>query len=201
VSLSLLLRFPKYGFCGKDKFINQHHIIYALGHEGNRKMSFKLIAGGILFFCLALTPVGLRAEDSIDFSLKTVQDGALFATADQKGKCLVVIFGSMYCKPCIEMIPVMNKLYETYKTSGFVAVGIDIDVSTDQDKLKSFFAEKNIRFVFLNDTNAVAKKYKVFVLPTILVVDGTGEIVKRFTGFQSYETLEKLIKKYSKCTM
>lgn len=172
-----------------------------MGSQGNNRMYFKLIVGGILIFCLALIPVGLHAEDSINFSLKTVQDGTLFTTADQKGKCLVVIFGSMYCKPCIEMIPIVNKLYETYKASGFMAVGVDIDVSSEEEKLKKFVADKNICFKFFIDTSGVAKKYKVFVLPTTFVVDGNGEIVKRFKGFQSYETLEKVIKNYIKCAM
>ncbi|MEI6126536.1 MAG: TlpA disulfide reductase family protein [Pseudomonadota bacterium] len=157
----------------------------------------------IIFLITALFSIGLygnpscaHAEDAVDFSLKRVADGSDFSFAQQKGKCSLIVFGSMYCKPCIELIPVVARLYEAYKPSGFLAVGVDIDMTSDDDKLKNFALEKKISFPFLRDNGSVAKKNKVFMLPTTLIVDGSGLVVKRYTGYQSYDTLEKMIKKY-----
>jgi peroxiredoxin len=161
-----------------------------------RKRVCSAAAAVFMISVLFVHPFIAGAEETLDFSIRNVHDGSMFSMAEHKGKCLVVIFGSMHCKPCIEMIPVMNRLQENYKTSGFVAVGVDIDMGAEDEKLKSFAAEKGIRFNFLVDNNCVAKKYKVFMLPTTLVVDTSGQIMKRYTNFQSYDTLEKQVKKY-----
>ncbi|MCX8043198.1 MAG: TlpA family protein disulfide reductase [Desulfobacterota bacterium] len=138
---------------------------------------------------------GADVEERIDFSTKNIIDGSTFSSEQHKGRCMVIIFGSMYCKPCIQMIPIINQLHDTFKNEAFTAVGIDIDVTSDNHTLKQFAMDKNVRFYFLVDNNRVARQYKVFVLPTTLVVDPEGRIIKRYTNFQSYATLEKQVKK------
>jgi len=149
----------------------------------------------MLAACIPLYPVCSSAGDKVDFCLHKVRGGELFSLKGHTSKCTVIVFGSLYCKPCIELIPVLNRLHEDYKDDGLLAVGIDIDMSTDEERLKSFADEKKITFLFLRDSCMVAKKYKVFILPTTLIVDANGKIVKRYTGFQSYGTLEKHVRK------
>jgi len=161
-----------------------------------RKRACITVAAAFLIPLLFLQHSTAEAEEALDFSIRNVLDGTMFSMADHKDKCLLVIFGSMYCKPCIEMIPIVNRLHDTYKESGFVAVGVDIDMVTEEEKLKSFAAGRGVRFPFLIDNNCVAKKYRVFMLPTTLIVGPQGQIMKRYTNFQSYETLEKQVKKY-----
>jgi len=161
-----------------------------------RKRACITSAAALLISFLLIQPSRAGDEEKLDFSIRNMSDNTMFSIADHRGKCLVVIFGSMYCKPCIEMIPVVNRLYDTYKQSGFIAVGVDIDTSAEDEKLKSFAAARGVRFPFLIDNNCVAKQYKVFMLPTILIVDTSGQIMKRYTNFQSYDTLEKQVKKY-----
>lgn len=140
-------------------------------------------------------PAIADVDDRIDFAIRNVMDGTTFSAAQHRGRCMVIIFGSMYCKPCIQMIPVINQLHDTFKNEAFTAVGIDIDVASDNRTLKQFAMDKGVRFQFLVDNNLVARQYKVFVLPTTLVVDPDGRVIKRFTNFQSYTTLEKQVKK------
>jgi len=133
--------------------------------------------------------------EPVEFTIRRVSDGSLFSSADHKDKCMVIIFGSIYCKPCVEMIPVINRLQETFKNDKFIALGIDIDTCSEDEKLRRFSAEQGIRFQFLVDSTQVAKKYKVFMLPTTLIVDPGGTVVKRYTNVQSYTTLEKQVRK------
>lgn len=149
-----------------------------------------------IFVCLYLHmfPLLLNAEP-IDFSLKNTIDGKMFKVADHRGRKIILVFGSIYCKPCIELLPVLNKLYENDKLLGVVVAAIDIDKTTDEKTINKFIHEKTITFPFLIDTNGVARQNRVFILPTILLIDSKGEEVKRIIGYKSYNVLEKEIKK------
>ncbi len=86
-----------------------------------------------LLYCVCGVHNNLRAdtEEPVDFTVRNVIDGTTFTASDHRGKCMVVIFGSIYCKPCIQMIPVINQLHDTYKDAGLTAVGIDIDFGSE----------------------------------------------------------------------
>mgnify|MGYP000194565890 CR=1 FL=1 len=171
---------------------------FAVSRKSGQMQSIKqtcLVFATLCFAVAVSQNCHADAEGPIEFSIRNVVDGSTFSTADHKGKCMVIIFGSMYCKPCIQMIPVINQLYDTYKEAGFTAAGIDVDVCTDNVTLKNFAAEKGVRFHFLLGGPWISKKYSIFLLPTILVIDSEGTITKRYTNFQSYSVLEKQVKK------
>ena len=153
----------------------------------------------IITFLLGLVaicrPAIADVDDQIDFAIRNVIDGTTFSTAQHRGRCMVIIFSSMYCKPCIQMIPVMNQLQETFKNKAFTAIIIDVDICSDNQTLKQFAAAKGINANFLVDDNRVARRHKVFMVPTTFIVDPDGIIIKRYTNFQSYSTLEKQVKK------
>jgi thiol-disulfide isomerase/thioredoxin len=136
-----------------------------------------------------------QAEDLVDFTLNDFVTKQQVCTTAFRGKCMLIIFGSIYCKPCVEMLPIVRRLRDTYEKDGLVVVGIDIDISSEEEKIKQFIQDQQIRHLYLIDTIKVARQNKVFTLPTTLIVNPKGGIEKRFLGFQSYEKLEDVIKK------
>jgi thioredoxin-related protein len=123
-----------------------------------------------------------QAEDLVDFTLNDFVTKQQVSTASFRGKCMLIIFGSIYCKPCVQMLPVVRKLR-------------DIDVTSEEEKIHQFIKDQQIRHLYLIDTLRVAKLNKVFTLPTTLIVNSKGGIEKRFMGFQDYDKLEGTIKK------
>lgn len=160
-----------------------------------RKRIFYLFLSAAIFAVLPLYPAVLPAEDTADLSLKNIIDGTVFNMADCKGKNVIMLFGSIYCKPCIELLPVFNKLYENNKSSKVLILGIDIDKTTEEKEIKKFATEKKIRFPFYIDTINCAGRHKVFMLPTVLLIDPDGKEAKRFMGFKPYNVLEDALEK------
>lgn len=157
-----------------------------------KNRDFCLFIVSIVYASLFITPLKSQANDQIDFSLQNIIDGTTFNASDHHGKKMIVVFGSMYCKPCVALIPLLNKIHEQKNSTGIVVAGIDIDYTTDREKIEKFTAQHNIKFPFLIDNNNIARKYKVFLLPTILFVDCTGNIEnKSALGSRSYKFLEK----------
>jgi thiol-disulfide isomerase/thioredoxin len=156
-----------------------------------------------LIFCFALICMALpdvlrtssRAEDLVDFTLNDFTTKQQICTSTFRGKAMLIIFGSIYCKPCIEMLPVVRQLRDKYEQAGLVVVGIDIDVTSDDEKINQFIKDHQIRHMYLIDTIKVARLNRVFTLPTTLIVNPKGGIEKRLMGVHDYDKLEGIIKK------
>lgn len=82
-----------------------------------------------------------------------------------QGKPTVVDFFATWCGPCMQFRPVFHKAEKDY--AGRIEFKT-IDVDRDQ---------------------ALANKYGIQSIPTILFVDGEGREVYRFTGMMSAEEL------------
>jgi len=156
-----------------------------------RIITYSLIA---FFAATALQSAALKADDLnlLDFSLKNMLDGTTYTIADHRGKNMIVVFGSMYCKPCIEILPLLNKMHDEAAALDIRVLGVDIDATTEHEKLNKFIADHGIRFPLLVDSSSIAKKYKVCMLPTILFVDPGGKIEKKSAlGSRSHDFLKK----------
>jgi len=154
-----------------------------------------------LWFCLAClalpfaTGAAARADDLVDFTLNDFVTKQQISTSTFRGRAMLIIFGSIYCKPCVEMLPVVRRLRDKYEPAGLVVVGIDIDVSCDDQKISQFIKDQQIRHLYLIDTIRVARQNRVFTLPTTLIVNPRGGIEKRLLGVHDFEKIEDIIKK------
>jgi thiol-disulfide isomerase/thioredoxin len=156
---------------------------------------FSVAAALIVWYgCGALTPSNCHAKEAVtisDFCLLNIKTGKNFHSRQHRGTGLIIAFGSIYCKPCIKLLPILNRLHTAHKSSPIKIVSVDIDATEDMQTLKKFAATHNIRFPFLLDTTGVAKKNRICILPTTLFIDENGTVTQRFRGFQSYRVLEK----------
>jgi thiol-disulfide isomerase/thioredoxin len=147
-----------------------------------------LVLPGVLFS-------SVQADDLVDFTLNDFMTKQQISTSSFRGRAMLIIFGSIYCKPCVEMLPVVRQLRDKYEQAGLVVVGIDIDVSCDDQKISQFIKDQQIRHLYLIDTIKVAKQNRVFTLPTTLIVNPKGGIEKRLMGVHDFEKIEDIIKK------
>ena len=155
-----------------------------------------------LFTCFALAFIALsgvigataHADDLVDFTLNDFTTKQEVCTSSFRGKAMLIIFGSIYCKPCVEMLPVVRRLRDKYEQAGLVVVGIDIDLTSDDQKISQFIKDQQIRHLYLIDTFKVAKQNRVFTLPTTLIVNPKGVIEKRLLGVHDFEKIEEIIK-------
>ena len=143
----------------------------------------------------ALWCANCRADDLVDFTLTDFVTKQQVCSSAYRGKCMLIIFGSIYCKPCVEMLPVVRQVRDKYESEGLVVIGIDIDMTSEEEKIAHFIKNHQIRHLYLIDTIRVARQNKVFTLPTTLIVNPRGGIEKRLLGFYDYEKLDRIVKK------
>lgn len=125
-----------------------------------------------------------------DFVLKDIQ-GKTFRMSAQKGKPVLIFFGTTWCPGCRAEIPVYKKVYETYKTRGLETIYINI---MEPAKKVARFAQSNaLPFrVLLDEDGTVANRYNIIGVPMIMLVDKDGNVLK--VGHSSSEMpLEKAI--------
>jgi cytochrome c biogenesis protein CcmG/thiol:disulfide interchange protein DsbE len=117
----------------------------------------------------------VRENKAPDFILKDIQGGK-FSLNDQRGKPVLLIFGTTWCPSCREEIPHLKDIYAQYAKKGLIMVNIDIQESRDK---ASRYAEKyELPYRLLLDENgAVSEMYGIRGVPAMILLDEAGMIV------------------------
>jgi peroxiredoxin len=110
-----------------------------------------------------------------DFILKDIQGGK-FSLNDQRGKPVLLIFGTTWCPSCREEIPHLKDIYARYAKKGLVMVNIDIQES--RDKVSRYADKYELPYRLLLDENgAVSEMYGIRGVPAMILLDEAGMIV------------------------
>ena len=119
-----------------------------------------------------------------------------------KGKVVVVNFWATYCAPCLIEMPWMIGFQEKYSSRGFTLVGISMDdegksVVEPWIKKQAFDVDgkkMQVNYPILIGSDEIAEKFGGLIgLPTTLIVNRDGKIVKRIIGLVSHDVIEKQI--------
>lgn len=125
-----------------------------------------------------------------DFTLKDLQ-GKTFRLNAQRGKPVLIFFGTTWCPGCRAEIPVYKKVYETYAPRGLEVIYINI--MEPAKKVARFAQANSLPYrTLLDEDGSVGNAYNVIGVPMIILVDKNGSIIK--VGHSSAEMpLDKVI--------
>ncbi len=126
-------------------------------------------------------------ETAPDFALLNLA-GEKVTLESLRGKVVVVDFWATWCGPCKASFPAMQRAVDEHKTDDNVAfLFIDTWENENADKKKiagDFVASKNYSFhVLLDEESKVVSDFKVSGIPTKFVIDKSGKIRFRSSGF------------------
>ena len=135
-----------------------------------------------------------------DFTLRTVQ-GELFKLSENRGKVIMLNFWGTWCGPCRREIPDFNKLHAKYQKDGLEIVGVTLTSGSSKNILE-FMNSWNMKYTVLtdidnNETQKVTSDYgraigrPITGIPTTLIIDQEGYIVKGYIGPRSEEVFYK----------
>jgi len=129
------------------------------------------------------------------WSLMTL-DGKAAALADYKGKVIVMDFFGSWCGPCRMEMPLVQKVYERYRTRGVVFLGMNWEQPGDPQvrmaKVRKFIEDNRYTFPIVIDHDRVAvESYQIEGFPTLFVVDKTGQI--RFKNVGANPSIERIL--------
>ena len=135
-----------------------------------------------------------------DFTLRTVQ-GELFKLSENRGKVIMLNFWGTWCGPCRREIPDFNKLHAKYQKDGLEIVGVTL-TSGSAKNILNFMNDWDMEYTVLtdinnNETQKVTSDYgraigrPITGIPTTLIIDQEGYIVKGYIGPRSEEVFYK----------
>lgn len=132
-------------------------------------------------------------------TLPTVQ-GKPFSFQELKGKVVLVNFWATWCLPCQWEMPLMDKLYQTYKAKGFVVVAISLD-REGAAVVEPFVKEKKLTYpVLLDPSLKGARQFGVIGLPATFLIGPDGFVKgvtygpKEWDGPEARTVIESLLR-------
>ena len=127
-------------------------------------------------------------------TIQKISESALDELIKADNNKILITFMAAWCGPCIDELPVLNKLYQKYQKQGLKLIGVSIDLGGPQamqpiiDKLRVSFP------VYWYGETAV-QKFSLFVIPMIFLVKD-GQIVEKLPGRRSEKELSKKIREF-----
>ncbi|MBD3286908.1 redoxin domain-containing protein [candidate division WOR-3 bacterium] len=117
-----------------------------------------------------------------DFSLMGA-DGDTLSLSDFQGKVLVINFWGTTCGPCIQEIPQLNELMQSYEDENDM---IFLAVANEKPEKVNAFLEENeftYRHAYELPTMEATRLFQIEAIPTHLVIDRKGYLQFEHVGF------------------
>jgi thiol-disulfide isomerase/thioredoxin len=125
-------------------------------------------------------PAMLTGAPAASYSVKTL-DGKSDALDRYRGRVVLVNLWASWCAPCRSETPALEQLYEQNRGRGLVVLGIDQGESPEA--AGAFAKEMKLTYpILLDQDQRYGRAYAAVGMPTSLVVDPGGHIVRGIDG-------------------
>lgn len=144
--------------------------------------------------------IGPQAEDSqSDLAGKPAPDftltdllGKPVKLSSLKGRVVLLDFWATWCGPCRIEMPRVQKLHRDFRAKGLTVYGVN--VGEELTKVRPFLTKNGYTFPMLLDRKrAVAEKYGVNGIPTLVIVDRKGSVHSYFVGVREDSVLRNAL--------
>ena len=142
----------------------------------------RLALGAVLAFGTSTAiPALAPASAAPDFTLRAM-DGPNLRLQELRGKVVMINFWATWCGPCRQEMPHLNRLYEKYRGSGFVLLGVNVD--DDARNATDLATKLGLKFPVLLDTDKkVSRLYDLATMPSTLLIDRDGKVKFLHRGY------------------
>ncbi|MDV2580729.1 redoxin domain-containing protein [Alkalibacillus haloalkaliphilus] len=130
-------------------------------------------------------------EVAPNFTLNTI-NGDNITLDDLRGQAVLVNFWASWCQPCLNEMPAIQSIYNTYGDSGLEVLAVNIGESRNTvEDFRTQFPE--LEFHLLLEDDIVADQYMIINLPTTYFINPDGTIEAHYRGELSEEQLAVLV--------
>ncbi|MBM7541465.1 redoxin domain-containing protein [Amphibacillus cookii] len=133
-----------------------------------------------------------------DFCLPYIDRDQYYQLSDQRGKIVVLTFWASWCPDCSNDLPLKERLYQSIDQTKMSFITINV-VGRERDPNEGIrYYQKFLSQPTLIDHGIdVYRKYNCLGVPTTVIIDQQGYIIKQFTDqakpLDIMETIGELI--------
>jgi len=111
-------------------------------------------------------------------------EGRMIRMSALRGKVVIVDFWASWCEPCREELPVLDRLYQRYRSRGLVVIGVSVDRS--EGNARSFLRRNSVSFPIIHDSgHRIADRYSPPRMPSSYIIDRRGVVRHVQEGYDS----------------
>jgi peroxiredoxin len=117
-----------------------------------------------------------------DFVLKSAS-GKNIRLSELRGQVVMINFWATWCGPCRQELPLMYKIYQRYRDTGFVVLAVNIE----EDTAHSAKVAKSMKLgfpVLFDPEKRVSRQYDPPAMPATLIVDKDGRVRYVHLGYK-----------------
>ena len=148
-------------------------------YNGMKRLSFIVTALIMLF-------AGEASAQLPSVTLKTLDGKAVNTdTLNNQGRPFIIDFFATWCKPCNRELDAISEVYDEWREqTGVKIFAVSIDQGQNINKVKPLVDNHGWDYDVLLDPNGDLKRaFGVQMIPYVLIVDGTGQIVYKHNGY------------------
>ena len=117
--------------------------------------------------------------------------GGTHSLSEYQGSVVLVNFWNAHCVPCLEEMPALERLSQSYKTRGLSVIGIGVE---DTPEALSVAAKKfGVTFpIYTDPTGVIARRFGITGFPETFFVNPVGQFIL-FIDAPSNEPMVRLL--------
>jgi peroxiredoxin len=121
-----------------------------------------------------------------DFTLKSITNAEIKLSSYAGKQVVLLNFWGLRCGACLEEMPYLEKIGNSYKEKGLVVLGVDTDgVGVDDVVATLKEVGVSVSYPLLVDPDfVVTDAYTNFLVPLTIVIDKSGTVRYIHTGFE-----------------
>jgi len=145
------------------------------------RRSAQLLLGAAIAVSVWAAPIAPGAL-APDFTLRTLA-GPNLRLQEQRGQVVLVNFWATWCSPCRQEMPHLARLYDKYRASGFVLLGVNVD--DDARRAAELAGKLGLKFpVSLDSEKKVSRLYDLSAMPSTVLIDREGRVRYVHRGYR-----------------
>ena len=123
----------------------------------------------------------------------TVENGEIRSLADYRGKVIVLNFWAIWCPPCRDEMPSLDRLQASHGSDHFMVMAMSEDRG-GEEVIREFYdeIEATALGVFSDPTQRVARDFRVRGMPTTFIIDHNGNLVAKLVGTAEWDSAAAL---------
>jgi cytochrome c biogenesis protein CcmG/thiol:disulfide interchange protein DsbE len=124
---------------------------------------------------------GTVGKPAPEFALERLDGSGRVSLADYRGKVVVINFFASWCLPCTQENPALVRVYERYRTSDVVMIGVSFEEAPESSL--AYVRRMGITWPTVADERSrAALSYGVFGPPETFFIGTDGVIAGRHIG-------------------